>query len=435
VVQLDVLDFGTGPCEAVVQCLPTGACCLSDGSCQTTTAGDCAGLKGTYQGDGTSCTTNYVADGSFEAGIGAGTWTESSTNFGTPLCDSLCGSNGGTGPRTGSIFAWFGGVDDFEEGSLEQSLTIPAGAPSLDFYLEIPAASGNGVDFLRVKIDGTTVFEALENDPVYGGPGYELASVPLGAFADGGVHTLRFESIITGSPLLTNFAVDDISIPAATFDCPQCVTLDFETDDEGHPMPHGARIDTEYDGGSEYPVTITSFVHASGAGTAAILDSTHGPAAVDPDLLVGRGNILILQNDANLAQCPPGSGIYCSHNDDEDGGMLSFKFTAPVPPSSIVLIDIDAGDPTSLVVLIDTMGLKRTYTVPRDWTGDWIEDGPPGHGTLDLTTLADQPGFNSTATAVEQAGFDPNSVIRIDVILGGSAGVDDVTWCDSLAGG
>jgi hypothetical protein len=115
--------------------------------------------------------------------------------------------------------------------------------------------------------------------------------------------------------------------------------------------------------------------------------------------------------------------------------MLSFKFTAPVPPSSIVLIDIDAGDPTSLVVLIDTMGLKRTYTVPRDWTGDWIEDGPPGHGTLDLTTLADQPGFNSTATAVEQAGFDPNSVIRIDVILGGSAGVDDVTWCESLAGG
>jgi len=429
VVQLDVLDFGTGPCDTGPLCLPTGACCLSDGSCTSTTAGDCASQGGTYQGDGTSCTTNSVADGSFEDGIGAGTWTELSTNFGTPLCDSLCGSNGGSGARTGSIFAWFGGVDEFEEGSLEQSVTIPSSASSLDFYLEIPAASGNGVDFLRVKIDGTTVFEAFEDDPLYGGAGYELASVPLGGFADGGVHSLRFESIITGSPRLTNFALDDVSILAATFDCPQCVTLDFEADDEGNPMPHGAKVDTEFDGGTVYPVTITSYVHASGQNTAAILNSTTGPAAVDPDLLVGKGNILILQNDANLSQCPPASGIYCSHNDDEDGGMLSFAFDVPVSPSSIVLIDIDAGDATTLVVLVDSEGEKRTYTVPANWTGDQLENGPPGYGRLDLTTLASQPGFLSTATAAEQAGFDWNAVVKIDVILGGSAGVDDLTWC------
>ena len=37
-----------------------------------------------------------VTDGSFEAGIGSGAWTESSTTFGTPLCD-LAGCGNGTG--------------------------------------------------------------------------------------------------------------------------------------------------------------------------------------------------------------------------------------------------------------------------------------------------------------------------------------------------
>jgi hypothetical protein len=208
-----------------------------------------------------------------------------------------------------------------------------------------------------------------------------------------------------------------------------CFTLDFSTDDEGNPMPHGAKVDTEFDGGPVCPVTITSYVHATGQATAAILNSTTGPAAVDPDLLVGKGNILILQNDVNLTECPPASGIYCTHNDDEDGGRLSFAFNVPVSPSSIVLIDIDNGDPTSYVILVDTLGLKRTYTVPHNWTGDQIENGPPGYGTLDLTTLANQPGFLSTATAAEEAGFIGNIVARIDVLLGGSGAVDDLSWC------
>src|SRR5262245_36568433 len=335
VVQLDVLDFGTGPCVASQQCLPTGACCLAGGSCVTTTAVDCAGQSGTYQGDGTSCTSNFVADGSFEAGIGAGTWTESSTNFGTPLCDSLCGSNGGTGPRTGSIFAWFGGVDAFEEGSLEQSLTIPASAASLDFYLEIPAASGNGVDFLRVKIDGTTVFEAFENDVLYGGAGYELASVPLAGFADGAVHTLRFESTITGTPRLTNFAVDDVSILAATFDCP--IMLDFETDDSDKPLDNGQVITT--------PPLFGNLVKISGKGLNAgptAFDTTPGgpnDPAINDDMLIGHGNVLLLQDNRFSAQTVP--GIFDVVTDDPQGGDMIFDFVNPVKPLSMLLADIN----------------------------------------------------------------------------------------------
>ena len=54
-----------------------------------------------------------IQDGSFEAGSPNPFWTESSTNFLTPLCTLAdCGDGLGTaGPRTGLVWAWFGGVD------------------------------------------------------------------------------------------------------------------------------------------------------------------------------------------------------------------------------------------------------------------------------------------------------------------------------------
>src|SRR6185503_5379523 len=85
IVQLDVSDMGTGPCVTEVQCLPTGACCIPEGACITTTSGDCASQGGSYQGDGSTCSTNFVADGGFEAGVQSASWTAFSTNFGTPL--------------------------------------------------------------------------------------------------------------------------------------------------------------------------------------------------------------------------------------------------------------------------------------------------------------------------------------------------------------
>lgn len=430
-IQLDVFDSFSS-CVADVVCLDQGACCLTDGSCVVTTADDCAAQGGIYQGNDTACSSNAIADGSFEAGAFGGFWTESSTNFGTPLCDGgSCGFGGGTGPHSGSWWAWFGGIGTFEAGSVSQAVVIPASATTLDFWLEIPVSSGNGVDFLRVRIDGNTEFTVLEDDVTYAGTGYNLVSLPLGAYADGGVHTVLFDSVQTGAGgAITNFFVDDVSISTVSTNCvppEDCFVLDFESDDSGAGMVHGTKVDTEFDGGANYPVTITGSANPSGDNTAAILNSSTGPASQDPDLLVGSGNILILQTDTNQTQC--GAGIYCTHNDDEDGGTLSFAFNVPTTPGSIDLIDIDASDLPGSVVLTDVNGFTRTYSVPASWTGDLVIDGPPGMGTLDLTTLANQPGYASTVTAVEDPGFDPDAVVQIDVNLGGSGGVDNLTWC------
>ncbi len=532
VVQLDITDDGT-PCVPDVQCLPVGACCLPDGSCVTATADECAALGGMYQGDGSACTANAVQDPSFEQSVPIGfawdspEWTEFSTNFGSPLCSiGYCGAGGGSGPRTGNIWSWFGGIFAFEEGSIEQSVTIPVGSTTLDFYLEIPVSSGNGVDFMEVLIDGSQVYNALESDGPY--LGYALISIPLGLFADGGSHDIEFHSIITGDDggggaALTNFFVDDISINTPSIECPQppgacclldgtcvevteedcaalggtyngdlttcdqvdciqpdgacclpdgtcmdvteegcdlqggvfqgdfttcagvacpqpCFTLDFETSDTGANLVNKQRIDTELDGGPNYPVTLTSSSNVNTCGTvantAAVYDSDLPPHGSDPDLAVGCGNILILQTDANLNECAP--GVFCTGNDDEDGGTLAFAFNDPVEPTSVDLIDVDDSGPDEVVtiVLTDTVGRTRTYTVPVNWTGDLVDDGA-GKGTLLLNNTAPQPGFSGSATAVQQAGFDQTSVVSIvitrgddcPVSEGGSGAIDNLIWC------
>jgi hypothetical protein len=283
---------------------------------------------------------------------------------------------------------------------------------------------------------GTATFELRlhEDSPsfelVYGGIGQNSASATIGCQRQSGPSATQFSCNQAG--VVSNGTLLSFSLPG----CPNgdgecvasvCYTLDLESDDEGAPMAHGARVDAEFDGGATFPVTITGSANPSGDNTAAILNSTTGPSSQDPDLLVGTGNILILQHDGNQSEC--GAGVYCTHNDDDDGGSLSFVFNSPAAPMSLVLVDIDATDPASSVVLTDSNGNTRTYTVPGNWTGDLIADATSGTGTLDLTTLADQPGFASTATASEDMGFDPTAVVRLDVNLGGSGALDDLVWC------
>src|SRR5262245_42334427 len=51
-----------------------------------------------------------LQDSSFESSLGyEGYWGQVSTNAGTPLCSiSDCGTDAYAGPRSGSIWAWFG---------------------------------------------------------------------------------------------------------------------------------------------------------------------------------------------------------------------------------------------------------------------------------------------------------------------------------------
>ncbi len=206
-----------------------------------------------------------------------------------------------------------------------------------------------------------------------------------------------------------------------------CAVLDFETEDDlATPLVNGQHIDTEFG----TLVTITCAGANAGAG---IFDSTLGgpnDPSQDLDLLVNTGNLLILQTE-NYP--PDANDIFPRPNDDEDGGTLSFSFPAEVEARSLRLVDIDASDGTSQVILSDSSGRRRTYSVPGGWTGDRTLS-QPGQGTLDLLTLGPQPGFGSTAMASEEPGFDAGALVRLDVRLAGSGAVDDVAWCTGGSG-
>ncbi len=155
-----------------------------------------------------------VGDGSFEAGTPNPEWEEFSANFGTPLCDAVCGTGGGTGPRTGLWWAWFGGTTAAETGILTQTVTIPSGSAELSFWLEIPATATGTNGFLSVRMDGMEVFRAEETTTGYGT--YAEVTVDASAYADGGAHELVFFSSTDAGAAVTNFFVDDVAITATT---------------------------------------------------------------------------------------------------------------------------------------------------------------------------------------------------------------------------
>ncbi len=158
----------------------------------------------------TCAVTNVVADGGFEGGTPSASWTEKSTNFGTPLCDAACGNGGGTaGQRTGAWWVWFGGTADEEDGAVSQTVNIPAGGATLQFYLWIGAHSGLGTaDFMRVLVGGTEVFRADDTNTEYDA-GYTLVTVPIAAT---GNVILRFEEHNDAGTDVINFNVDDVTL-------------------------------------------------------------------------------------------------------------------------------------------------------------------------------------------------------------------------------
>ncbi len=130
---------------------------------------------------------NVMADGSFEAGTPNPSWTEASTNFGTPLCSqAVCG---GPVPSDGLWHVWFGGISVYEAASVEQSVVIPTTATNLDFDLTVGVCDSLN-DYMQVEVDGTQVFTT---NPCTAGPP-TTESVSIVAFADGAAHTVRFES-------------------------------------------------------------------------------------------------------------------------------------------------------------------------------------------------------------------------------------------------
>ncbi|MEE8331893.1 MAG: Ig-like domain-containing protein [Acidimicrobiia bacterium] len=146
-----------------------------------------------------------VQDGGFEAGVPNPYWGEASTNFGTPLCDDTCGASGA---HAGDWWVWFGGIDIEEAGAVVQTITIPADATALTFYLEIPVADVDS--FFEAWIDEVAVFAATEVDQASYAT-YLQVTVDISAYADGASHDLGFVSWkADGGP--ANYYLDDVAI-------------------------------------------------------------------------------------------------------------------------------------------------------------------------------------------------------------------------------
>jgi len=163
-----------------------------------------------------------VTDGSFEA-VNAAAWAQTSTNFGSPLCDVAgCGNGAGTaGPRTGTQWIWFGGADTaVETGSVEQAVTLPAGANSLTFgYWLGVCGTGGAADFIRLTVGGTELWRRNASSTECGAAGYSVATVDISALATGVSRNIRFESTVGTAGNNSNFHIDDVSIAST----PTCV--------------------------------------------------------------------------------------------------------------------------------------------------------------------------------------------------------------------
>ncbi len=245
-------NFASGTFTANIASIAPGASAVCNLSVRLT-AGVCSAVVNTASAQLTgvspvsaSVSNQYerVLDGSFEAAAGSPinspSWTEASSNFSSPLCsETLCGTGSGTsGPHTGNVWAWFGGISSTEISSLQQTLTIPTSSTALTFYyrLGVCAAGAGAADFLRVTIDGAELWRRDAGATECGAASYAQASVPLTvAQADGASHTLRFESTTGSTGTGSNFSVDDISILEVMCGTPTLADLSIALSNDAAP--------------------------------------------------------------------------------------------------------------------------------------------------------------------------------------------------------
>jgi hypothetical protein len=149
-----------------------------------------------------------LLDGGFEAGYPNPYWIDGSTNFGTPLCTvARCG---GGSPHSGQWWAWFGGIDRYEYGYLNQTVTIPPSTAILTYWLKIPYAGGSSDDYLQVVLSGSVLARYTPaSQPNF--QEYTLVTHNISAQAFGWPRTLAFQSTVWG-PGVSNFFIDDVNI-------------------------------------------------------------------------------------------------------------------------------------------------------------------------------------------------------------------------------
>ena len=112
-------------------------------------------------------------------------------------------------PRTGAMWLWFGGIPAVETATLGQTMTIPVGTATLNFWMRIGTVSSPFTDVLNVRVDGAIV--ASFPEPAVAEANYTLRSINLNAYANGAAHQVLFEYIgpTTGTG---SFVIDDVEL-------------------------------------------------------------------------------------------------------------------------------------------------------------------------------------------------------------------------------
>lgn len=179
---------------------------------------------------GNVCVNNIIQDPSFELATGASVidspnWTESSTFFDSPLCNnSLCGTGGGASPpRTGLIWAWFGGTaGPGEVAGLSQAFTIPTGTvgAQLRYWMRNGSVATPFTDVLTVEVDGVPIQTFVEAQTPEGA--YTEQTFDMTPFADGNSHVLNFHYVQNAGGI-ASWVVDDVAL---NLPCPELVFVD-----------------------------------------------------------------------------------------------------------------------------------------------------------------------------------------------------------------
>ncbi len=158
----------------------------------------------------------------------------------------------------------------------------------------------------------------------------------------------------------------------------QTVVLDWDTDGLGNALPAGTPITNQY---ANLGINISAD-NNNGPDDAVIFNSS-APTGGDYDLGTpnqdfggpghgngGRmgmpganstalGNILIIQERSQMC-----GGVYCTPDDDADGGVVTFTFDDPYTVETIVIVDADDGNPSGAVVTIDANTGSYTLNFP-----------------------------------------------------------------------
>jgi hypothetical protein len=331
---------------------------------------------------------NLIQDPSLEASYETTLyWQQASSNADTPMCkvtnpDCLV-STGTAGPRTGTRWAMFGGIDwedpesiNPEVGSLSQNVTFPGCGASLKFYFWIGAApaGSDAADVFNVKIDNATIFSAnATQQSSY--PSYTLVTLDVSAYANGAVHEVKFHSVTSDQTV--TFSLDDISLTRT------CVTI------SGNAGIAGATLD--YTGGS---------TTANGSGAYAFDVPFDWSGTVTPSR-TGYTFTPVNRMYANLGTDQPGqnyiaTGPSISGNVGFAGVTLSYTDGTPKTAMSA-----PNGD--------------YSFTVSGDWSGTVT----PSHPCYTFSptdrsysnVIADQISQDYTPTAIPASGCTDISVL------------------------